>query len=148
MQAAAAAPQSKAPRVDLLEEAKSVTAASAADTSAPEYDDRPLLIDSSEDEDTNADGRWCPHCEMWLNGLNQWEDHLIGKQHSKVLKVLNRWESKKKSKRDKQRRVEPNKGIVIPENTCFLLQQAALISDATQLYMLSLYARSAFRARL
>ena len=147
MHAAAAAPQSKGPRVDLWEEAQldAVTAASAADTSAAEDDDRPLLIDSSEDEDANANERWCPDCWMWINGLNQWEDHLIGRKHRKI---LNKCVSKKKKKGDAQRRVEPKKGITIPENTCFLLQQAALISDATQLYMLSLYRKSAFRARL
>ena len=105
----------------------------------------PLLADSSEDEDTNATQIWCKHCEMWLNGLDQWEGHLIGKKHRKNLK---RCGSKKESKRDAQRRVERNKGIVIPETTCFLLRQAALLADATQLYMLSLYANAAFRARL
>ena len=32
-----------------------------------------------------VDGRavYCPDCQMWLNGPEQWHDHLIGKKHRK-----------------------------------------------------------------
>ena len=29
---------------------------------------------------------YCDTCEMWLNGITQWEDHKIGKKHRKNLK--------------------------------------------------------------
>ena len=35
------------------------------------------------DVDGNPDGQYCEHCEMWINGPTQWEDHLIGKKHKK-----------------------------------------------------------------
>ena len=33
-------------------------------------------------------GVFCDVCEMWLNGLVQWEDHKIGKKHRKNLEKL------------------------------------------------------------
>ena len=27
--------------------------------------------------------KYCPECEMWVNGLIQWTDHIIGKKHKK-----------------------------------------------------------------
>ncbi len=31
----------------------------------------------------DGDAVYCPDCQMWLNGLEQWHDHLIGKKHRK-----------------------------------------------------------------
>ena len=50
-----------------------------------------LLFGSSEtrarmllDTTVNEDGAiFCSHCEMWLNGPTQWEDHKIGTKHKK-----------------------------------------------------------------
>ena len=30
-----------------------------------------------------AGARYCPHCEMWLNGPSQWKHHKKGKKHWK-----------------------------------------------------------------
>ena len=34
----------------------------------------------------NGAAKYCPDCEMWLNGPIQWEDHKIGKKHKKNVK--------------------------------------------------------------
>ena len=37
----------------------------------------------------NHDGAmWCPYCELWLNGPDQWDDHEIGKKHKKNMKKI------------------------------------------------------------
>ena len=53
-----------------------------------------LLFGSSEtrarmllDTTVNEDGAiFCSHCEMWLNGPTQWEDHKIGTKHKKCVR--------------------------------------------------------------
>ena len=39
-----------------------------------------MLVDATVNEDGAV---YCKHCEMWLNGPTQWEDHKIGKKHKK-----------------------------------------------------------------
>jgi hypothetical protein len=34
----------------------------------------------------SSDGIWCNICEMWLNGPEQWEDHVVGKKHKKKVR--------------------------------------------------------------
>ena len=39
-----------------------------------------MLVDVTVNEDGAV---YCKHCEMWLNGPTQWEDHKISKNHKK-----------------------------------------------------------------
>ena len=36
--------------------------------------------------DKDANCVYCEYCQMWLNGPTQWEDHKIGKKHTKNVK--------------------------------------------------------------
>ena len=94
------------------------------------------------------DDFWCKECVMWLNGSTQVEDHRIGKKHRQNTKKGGAvWTNDGKQKVE-QWRIDRRKGIVVPQGTCFVLEQVALLKDATEKYMLSLYAKAAFRARL
>ena len=94
------------------------------------------------------DQTWCKSCEMWLNGLTQVDDHHIGKKHRKnTNKAGVQWTNDGRQKVE-QWRIDRRKGVVVPRGTCLVLEQVALLKDATDKYMLSLYAKSAFRAKL
>ena len=49
-------------------------------------DDSILADDNAYDRPENGAAKYCPDCEMWLNGPTQWEDHKIGKKHKKNVK--------------------------------------------------------------
>ena len=94
-------------------------------------------------------GIWCDACEMWLNGLDQSEDHEVGKKHRNNARAGGA--SKKRKARSALSIKDTkfaSKAIIVPSGTCLILEQVALIIDANQIYMLSLYAKAAFRARL
>ena len=94
-------------------------------------------------------GIWCDACEYWLNGRIQFEDHQIGRKHRKNTREGG---SSKKRKQRSALSIKDTefacKGVVVPAGTCLILEQVALIIDANQIYMLSLYAKAAIRSRL
>ena len=47
----------------------------------------PVVPESSEPPETTA--VYCPECQTWLNGPRQWEDHKIGKKHTKNINRSN-----------------------------------------------------------
>ena len=49
-------------------------------------DDSILADDNAYDKPENGAAKYCPDCEMWLNGPTQWDDHKIGKKHKKNVK--------------------------------------------------------------
>ena len=94
------------------------------------------------------DKTWCEICEMWLNGETQVDDHRIGKKHRRnTNKSGVEWTNSGKQKVEHWG-INRRKGVVVPRGTCLVLEQVALLKDATDKYMLSLYAKSAFRAKL
>ena len=72
--------------------------------------------------------RYCPVCEMLLNGMNQYGAN--GKP--RVLKPHGR----------------EDKGIVIPRGTAIIIEQGALLRDATMQYLCRLYSNALLRACL
>ena len=87
-----------------------------------------------------SDTIYCEHCEMWLNGSTQWEDHKIGNKHKK--------NTCKPGQERKGNTGEERKGIVIPEGTALIIEQTAIYNDAMEVYILSLLRRSLLRSRL
>ena len=49
-------------------------------------DDDSIPADDADDPPEIGAAKYCPDCEMWLNGPTQWEDHKIGKKHKKNVK--------------------------------------------------------------
>jgi len=90
-------------------------------------------------EKESNEERWCCSCEMWLNGRIQYEDHCIGKKHRKNAKRIAN-PSTVIEKRDK--------GVVVPRVTAIIIEQSAIFKDFTDNFLLPLYAKAAFRARL
>ena len=82
--------------------------------------------------------RWCSHCWMWLNGPIQYLEHSSGKKHRKSLNRIG----------EHRRKIDTHKGIVAPHGTVLIIEQCAILADATEKYMLSLYAKAILRARL
>ena len=80
---------------------------------------------------------YCESCQMWLNGPEQWQDHLISKKHKKHKKKLFQPEPEPDSKK-----------IVIPTGTVIIIEQTAIYNDAVRMYMLSLHERAQLRSRL
>ena len=94
-------------------------------------------------------GIWCNTCEVWLNGLDQSEDHEIGKKHRNNARAGGRSEKRKqKSARSIKNTKFAYTSVIVPAGTCLILEQGALIMDANQIYLLSLYEKAAFRSRL
>ena len=94
-------------------------------------------------------GIWCDACEMWLNGLDQSDDHAAGKKHRNNTRAGG---ATKRRQARKARSITDTKfgsnAIIVPSGTCLILEQMALIIDANQMYMLSLYEKAALRSRL
>ena len=82
--------------------------------------------------------RWCSHCGMWLNGPTQYLEHSSSKKHRKSLNRIG----------EHQRKIDKHKGIVASHGTVRIIEQRAILADATEKYMLSLYAKAILRARL
>ena len=76
---------------------------------------------------------------MTLNGKAQYSEHLRGKKHRKNMKRIRGSAAVGASL--------PTK-MVVPEGTVFIIEQSAILKDATSSYLLSLYAKSLLRARL
>ena len=52
-------------------------------------DDDSIPADDADDTNgsrENGASKYCPDCEMWLNGPTQWEEHKAGKKHKKNVK--------------------------------------------------------------
>ena len=81
---------------------------------------------------------YCPACEMWLNGMGQYNDHVLRKKHRNNL-------NKRVGHEQRDRR---DKGLVIPRGTAIIIEQGAILSDATEQYMQRLYANALLRSRL
>ena len=81
---------------------------------------------------------YCPACDMWLNGMGQYNDHVLRKKHRNNL-------NKRVGHEQRDRR---DKGLVIPRGTAVLIEQGAILSDATEQYMQRLYANALLRSRL
>ena len=79
---------------------------------------------------------YCEVCEMWLNGETQWVDHLGGKKH------------RKNTRPEDRRRTLDEMEIVIPKGTALIIEQTAMLKDAVEVFMLSLYRRCVLRCRL
>ena len=54
-------------------------------TTAAGTDDKHLKESAFEPKEPafEPEARYCEDCEMWLNGLDQWWNHLYGKKHKK-----------------------------------------------------------------
>ena len=66
---------------------------------------------------------YCPACDMWLNGMGQYNDHVLRKKHRNNL-----------NKRvGHEQWVRRDKGLVIPRGTAIIIEQGAILSDATEL---------------
>jgi hypothetical protein len=66
---------------------------------------------------------YCPACDMWLNGMGQYNDHVLRTKHRNRLNK--RIGHKQRDRRDK--------GLVIPRGTAIIIEQGAILSDATEL---------------
>ena len=66
---------------------------------------------------------YCPACDMWLNGMGQYNDHVLRKKHRQNL-------NKRVGHEQRDRR---DKGFVIPRGTAIIIEQGAILSDATEL---------------
>ena len=60
---------------------------------------------------------------MWLNGEKQWDDHELGKKHTKNMR---RRSSGQRRAKDRGK----DRGIVVPWATVLLIEQEALHQDA------------------
>ena len=89
-----------------------------------------------------CDRQWCSQCEMWLNGPAQYGEHSNGRKHRKYVKRLARANAGLVDVKRLARK------IVVPEGSLLIIEQVAILKDATANYLLSLYARSLLRARL
>ena len=76
---------------------------------------------------------------MWLNGPAQYSEHSRGIKDRKNMKRI---------ENAKAGRVDLPTKMVLPEGTVFIIEQCAILKDATENYLLSLYAKSMLRARL
>ena len=66
---------------------------------------------------------YCPACDMWLNGMDEYNDHVLRKKHRNNLNK--RVGHEQGGGRDK--------GLVIPRGTAIIIEQGAILSDATEL---------------
>ena len=66
---------------------------------------------------------YCPACDVWLNGKGQYNDHRLRKKHRNNL-------NKRVGHEQRDRR---DKGLVIPRGTAVIIEQGAILSDATEL---------------
>ena len=82
----------------------------------------------------------CKVCDTNVNGLTEWEAHLLSRRHRKL--------AKGKSVTSHATTGETGEGIVIPKSTAFAIEQSALYNDATSQYVFSLYRRCLLQARL
>ena len=94
------------------------------------------------DKRWSCDDRWCSECEMWLNGKAQYSEHLRGKKHRKNMKRM------PVARGSAAVGASLPTKMVVPEGTVFIIEQSAILKDATSSYLLSLYAKSMLRARL
>ena len=97
-----------------------------------------------EEQKSFSESVYCEICEMWLNGPLQWEDHKIGKKHKENIK---RQESVPSLNNNCEKDIN-DKGILIPKGTSFLIEQNAIYEDAVKTYLVTLYKRGIWRARL
>ena len=75
---------------------------------------------------------------MSYNGMGQYNDHARSKKHRHNL-------NKRIGHEQRDRR---DKGLVIPRGTAIIIEQGAILSDATEQYMQRLYANALLRSRL
>ena len=81
---------------------------------------------------------YCPACEMWLNGMDEYNDHVLRKKHRNNL-------NKRVGHEQRDRR---DKGLVIPRGTAIIIEQDAILRDATMQYLHRLYSNALLRARM
>ncbi len=90
----------------------------------PDQEEEALIDDDAESqaeetppptENGGADSQavYCEDCEMWLNGPTQWEDHKIGKKHTKNLKRTARAKAATNEKQPAKAKAQPEE-IVAP----------------------------------
>ena len=78
----------------------------------------------------------CRPCNLALNGRFRYEDHVRSYMHRRRLRRIGAPPKKR------------GKGVEVPPGTAILIEQNAILEDATSSYMLALYAKAALRARL
>ena len=82
---------------------------------------------------------YCSVCEMMLNGMDQYNDHVLRKKHKHNLKLRD-GDGRPRDRRDK--------GLVIPRGTAIIIEQGVILRDATEQYMHRLYSNALLRSRL
>ena len=115
-------------------------------------------------EEDGVRGFWCRPCGYWLvvNSLD-WQrvlgDHLAGTKHRNKIKNRRRdkavndaaasgsYQAIRKTA-EALAKANENKGFMIPRGTALLIEQCAILKDATNQYMLNLYMKAGFRSRL
>ena len=111
-----------------------------------------------------VNGFWCRPCRHWVVDKSMdWQrvlgDHLAGTKHRNKIKKWRRdkadndaaasgsYQAIRKTA-EALAKANENKGFIIPRGTALLIEQCAILKDATNQYMLNLYMKAGFRSRL
>ena len=104
-------------------------------------------------------GFLCRPCGCWVVDEADLGDHLGGRKHRRSRK---KWEEEKaeidaaasgsyqaiRKTAEASAKANEFKGFIIPRGTALLIEQCAILKDATDQYMLNLYMKAGFRSRL